>query len=303
VVRAYQPDVIHTTLFTGNLVGQLAARATGTPVLSTFVLSGDLDLLKQTQPGAATARAALLRRLAAASARASKAEFRALTEDAKATNCQLLRVPTDRVEVISRGAPQAIYDAMGRSELGLPASGPLVVNVARLAAQKGQVMLLRAFALVAAQQPDVHLVIVGREGVASVDVAAEIDALGLADRVTLLGYTPYARHVLAHASVFAFTSRMEGLGTAVLEAQSAGIPVVSFDIPPVREATDDGRAARLVAVGDIEGIAEGIMQGLRGELDENADHGLRVSKERSDLSAVSASLEQARRRVAGVATS
>jgi hypothetical protein len=49
VVRAYQPDVIHTTLFTGNLVGQLAARATGTPVLSTFVLSGDLDLLKQTQ--------------------------------------------------------------------------------------------------------------------------------------------------------------------------------------------------------------------------------------------------------------
>jgi poly(glycerol-phosphate) alpha-glucosyltransferase len=96
---------------------------------------------------------------------------------------------------------------------------------------------------------------------------------------------------------------MEGLGTAVLEAQSAGIPVVSFDIPPVREATDDGRAARLVAVGDIEGIAEGIMQGLRGELDENADHGLRVSKERSDLSAVSASLEQALRRVAGVATS
>lgn len=291
VIRGFRPDVVHTTLFIGNLVGQLAARATGTPVVSTFVLSGDLALLKATQPGAASPKAALMRGIAAASARLTKPSFRALTEDARQTNAKLLGVPLGAVTVIPRGAPEKITESMPRSALGLPEDLPLAVNVARLAVQKGQVYLLRAFAIAAERYPDVHLVIVGRGGDAEASVRSEVESLGLEGRVTLLGYTPNARHVLSHASVFVFTSLMEGLGTAVLEALAAGIPVVAFDIPPVREATDDGRAAQLVPQGSVVGIADGIVDALKGRLDDRAEHGIEYIASRGDLDAIAGRLE------------
>lgn len=302
LIQDYRPDVVHTSLFIGNLVGQMAARAASVPVLSTFVLSGDLALLKATQPGAATRKAAMMRRIAAMSARLSRARFRALSEHAKITNAALLGVPPDRVTVIPRGVPEPIEHAMSRSELDLPEDLPLAVNVARLAAQKGQVHLLRAFALAAERHPEVHLVIVGRAGDAESEVRAEIHNLGLERRVTLLGYTPYARHVLEHASVFVFTSLMEGLGTAVIEALAAGIPVVAFDIPPVREATDEGRAATLVEQGHVAGIADGIVDALKGRMADKSAHGVRFVTERGDLTRISSRLEELLRSTAALRT-
>jgi glycosyltransferase involved in cell wall biosynthesis len=55
---------------------------------------------------------------------------------------------------------------------------------------------------------------------------------------------------------------MEGLGTAVLEAMASGVPVVAFDIPPVREATGEGRFAHLVAAGDIGALAGAVLDVL-----------------------------------------
>ncbi|MDH4117627.1 MAG: glycosyltransferase [Acidimicrobiia bacterium] len=298
VIRGERPDVVHTSLFIGNLVGQIAARASGVPVLSTFVLSGDLTLLKATQPGAASVKAALMRRLSAASARASRARFRALSEHAKATNCALLGVPLDRVEVIPRGVPEPIRNLMPRRVLGLPESVPLIVNVGRVAAQKGQVHLLRSFAMLARVHGDAQLVIVGRPGDAGDAVASEIARLGLSNRVTMLGYTPHARHVIAHAAVFAFSSVMEGLGTAVVEALMAGVPVVAFDIPAVREATDGGRAAVLVPVGAEEVFAHELSRALDGAMAAEAAHGARFASSRGDLDAVAHRLEALLRRVA-----
>lgn len=291
VIREQKPDVVHTTLFTGNLVGQMAARVTGTPVVSTFVLSGDLALLKATQPGAASRKASVMRWLASTVARWAKPTFRALTEDARQTNSALLGIDPATVTVIPRGAPEPVTSSMSRRDLGLPEEVPIAVNIARLAAQKGQVYLLRAFAIAAERHPDVHLVIVGRGGDAEGDVHNEVRSLGLEDRVSLLGYTPHARHVLSHASVFVFTSLMEGLGTAVIEALAAGIPVVAFDIPPVREATDDGTAAYLVPQGSVAGIAEGIVLALKGSLEDRAAHGVEFISSRGDLGSIAGRLE------------
>jgi glycosyltransferase involved in cell wall biosynthesis len=292
IVGSYRPDVIHTSLFLSNIVGQLAAWSAGVPVLSTFVLSGDLALLKATQPGGASLKAATIRRIAATSARMSHARFRALSNDARITNCRLLGVPPELVEVIPRGVPEPVGTLVPRAELGLPEDAPLIVNVARVAAQKGQVHLLRSFAALRSQRPDAHLVIVGRAGDAQRSVEDEISRFGLTGHVTMLGYTPYARHVVSHASVFAFTSLMEGLGTAVIEALVAKVPVVAFDIPPVRDVTDEGRGARLVEVGDEVGFTAALLAGLEGELASVADHGAHFATTNGNLDDISARLER-----------
>ena len=265
IARDFKPDVIQTSLFLGNIVGQLAGRSLRIPVVSNLVLSGDVDSLRSYQPGASSRRAALLRSIAGWAARSDLVRFRALTEEVKASNAALLGVDPSAVTVIPRGVPRPL-ETRRRSlaEVGLP-DGPLAVNVGRLAAQKGQVLLVQAFAEVRKQVPDGHLAIIGRDGEARDQVSKEIDDLELGDAVTLVGHTSGVVDYLENAHVFAFSSLMEGLGTAVLEAMSVGVPVVAFDIPPVREATADGRFATLVPVGDVARFAAALVEQLSND--------------------------------------
>ncbi|GIU91930.1 MAG: hypothetical protein KatS3mg011_0836 [Acidimicrobiia bacterium] len=259
-IRRFRPDVIHSSLFAANFVAQTAAILCGRPIVSTFVLSGEQTLLESYQPRADTRRARILRKLASLPARNPRVRFRAITQDAAVTNARLLGVPRDRITVIPRGVVLPDLDAHvpSRAELDLPTEGPIVLNVARLARQKGQIHLVRAFERVLKRVPEARLVIVGRPGDAADQVEEEISRLGLGQAVTLVGYRPDVGPYLRHASVFAFPSLMEGLGTSVLEAMAAGLPVVAFDIPPVREVTGEGAVARLVPAGDEAGLADEI---------------------------------------------
>jgi len=268
IIKTYRPDVIHSSLFTSNLVAQMAARRAGTPVISTFTLSGDVELLRSYQPGAQSWRAATLRRLAARTARHPSIHFRALTHDALVTNCMLLGIPPSRATVIPRGVELDLLPTERKShqDLGLPSSEFLLVNVGRQTAQKGHLSLLDAFEIVRTHV-DAHLAIVGREGDSTERLHAEIEVRGLDPHVTLVGYTRDVHQYMAHADVFVFTSFMEGLGTAVLEAMAMALPVVAYDIPPVREVTDHGRVAQLVELGDSQSFAQTVLEVLSGGVD------------------------------------
>ena len=95
-IRTFGPDVVHTSLFIGNLVGQLAAAGTGVPVLSTLTLTGDERLHKLLQPGAETIQAAALRKIAAFVGRRSHVWYRALTKHAADTNCASMGIQPSR---------------------------------------------------------------------------------------------------------------------------------------------------------------------------------------------------------------
>lgn len=261
LAKQFQPDVIQTSLFLGNLVGQIAGRSLRIPTVSNLVLSGDERLLEAYQPGASSRRARLLRAIAGYAARSEYVSFRALTKEVKDTNAALLGVDPDRVTVIARGVPRFEPSPTTREELGLPL-GPLVANVGRHGAQKGHNLLIEAFALVKKRVPTCHLVIVGNEGEASWVVRETIRRRSLTDSVVLAGHADSVGDYLTHADVFVFSSLMEGLGTAVLEAMAAGLPIVAFDIPPVRETTADGRFARLVPAGDTAALAQSMVDVL-----------------------------------------
>ena len=298
VIEGFDPDVIHSSLFAANLVAQMAGRRASLPVLSTFTLSGDETLLRNFQPGAASIRGSVLRRIAAMAARSDLVNFRSLTWDALHTNCRLLGIDPSRACVIPRGVPGDLrpVKTKEREELGVPDNVPLLVNVGRQTAQKGHLALLEAFDEVRRSRK-AHLVIIGREGEMTPEVNRAIEQSNLGSCVTLTGYTPDVFHYLDHASLFVFSSFMEGLGTSVLEALSFGLPVVAFDIPPVREATDGGRLARLIRPGDITGLAKEIIM----VLDERPEKDQRTVEWVSDnyrIETVSARVEALLRKLA-----
>jgi len=257
-VDAFEPDVIQTSLAAANLIGQMSGRRARVPVISTFTLSGDPSLMRRYQPGASLLRAQALRRVEWWSARRDHVWFRALTEDAKRTNSAVAGIDPGRVTVIPRGVPMPDLGSPtpSRADLGLP-EGPLLLNVGRQTAQKGHEDLVRAFAAIRARRP-AHLVILGREGDGSPALHSLIEELKLTDAVTVLPFTDRPFDYYRTADVFAFSSHMEGLGTAVLEAMAAGLPVVAYDIPPVREVAGEPNHATLVPLGDVGALAKGI---------------------------------------------
>jgi glycosyltransferase involved in cell wall biosynthesis len=90
-------------------------------------------------------------------------------------------------------------------------------------------------------------------------VLASLPSLGLRldDDVVLVGTVPDAELPAwyAAADVLAFPSTKEGWGLAVLEAMSAGLPVVASDLPVFREYLTSGRDALLVPVDDAPALA------------------------------------------------
>jgi glycosyltransferase involved in cell wall biosynthesis len=292
---------VHTSLFTANMAGQAAARLTRVPVLSTFTQSGDVGLVRSYQPGAASRKASALRAVANRIARSQLVRFRALTTNAAVTNLSELRVPANRVRIIPRGVETAppMPDPETRRRLGLPAQSRLVVNVGRQAAQKGQRFLLEAFELLATHEADAHLIVLGREGDASAELLTQLAASTARDRVHFLGFRRDARSILGAADLFLFSSLMEGLGTAVLEAMAARVPVVAFDIPPVREITDSGRVAHLVPVGDAGALGTVALAVLRGEEPDRVGIAHEWVEANYDIDHIAASLRSYLETVAG----
>ncbi|MCG8625489.1 MAG: glycosyltransferase [Proteobacteria bacterium] len=88
-------------------------------------------------------------------------------------------------------------------------------------------------------------------------------ALGIADRVHLMGAVTNPENYYAHAECFVLSSRHEGWGLVLVEAMTYGCPVVSFDCPVgPREIIKHGVNGLLVANGDVKSLTKAIAQVL-----------------------------------------
>jgi glycosyltransferase involved in cell wall biosynthesis len=113
-----------------------------------------------------------------------------------------------------------------RRQSGIPASAQVAVNAAALTGEKDHRTLIRAAHYARAQRPDLHWVIAG-EGKLRESLAAEIERLGLGDRVHLIGHVDRVDALIAAADVFVLSSKSEGMGSVVLNALALGRPVVA----------------------------------------------------------------------------
>lgn len=126
-----------------------------------------------------------------------------------------------------------------RQALQLPqAAGMMLGAVGRLVESKGFEMLIEAFAKARAQQPDLHLAIIG-EGPQHAMLQARVDALGLAGCVHLCGHREDLQQLYRAFDWLLVPSRSEGLGLVVQEAVMADVPVVCSDLQVFREQLQD----------------------------------------------------------------
>ena len=172
----------------------------------------------------------------------------------------------DAVIAVSRSVAGAISDARatviysGVPVPPLPAAGvraalPTVIGAAgRLTAGKAFTDLVRALPLI----PDTVQLEIAGDGPQRESIAALARELGVSNRVTLLGWVPDMRPLLARWTLFANPSLEEGFGLAVVEAMAAALPVVATPVGGVPEVAIDGENALLVRPGHPEELAAAI---------------------------------------------
>ncbi len=155
--------------------------------------------------------------------------------------------------------------AEARAMLGIPADAWVLTNVSAIEPIKGIDLILRAVAALKEQGVPCLFVHIGglrsdteeqRQYADSLRALAE--ELGIADRVRWLGRRADVQDILPFADVYVHPSRSEGLGSVLLEASIAHLPLVGTAIGGIPEIVQEGKTGLLVPSDDAEALATAV---------------------------------------------
>ena len=144
------------------------------------------------------------------------------------------------------------------SALGIPVGHSVVGTVAAMAGHKDYPNLLKAAEIVTRSREDVTFCALG-DGPDRESILRQAQRLDLGDRFVFAGFRKDPRPFLALFDVFVLASKREGLGTAVIEAQAAGLPVVVCRTGGLPEIVQHGRNGLLVPPRDPGALARAVL--------------------------------------------
>lgn len=173
---------------------------------------------------------------------------------------QQLRAIPNGIEP-QRVAPQIAPDAL-RLQLQISPDTRVILATGRLAPQKGLEYLIRAVQLLQSADLPPFIVLIAGDGPLRETLEQQACKAGVAERVRFLGFWRAIGDLLAIADIVALPSLWEGLSIALLEAMAAGKPIITTTIGSNIEATDNGRAAKLIPPKDPHALADTLREWL-----------------------------------------
>lgn len=266
LIRECRPAIVHTHTAKAGVLGRIAARLAGVPVIvHTYhghVLRGYFGPLKT----------AFFRRLETALARITDVAITvsaALRDDLAGMGV----APREKIRVVPLGLDLARFarpPARGelRAACGAGDGETLIGVVGRLVPIKDIDCFLEAASRVSAAAPRARFAIVG-DGELRAVLEQKAAALGLGARATFVGWRKDLESVYADLDVVVNSSRNEGTPVALIEAMAAGRPVVATAVGGTADLLGEGERGILVPPADPAALAEAILRTL-GSADESA---------------------------------
>jgi len=265
VLRRIRPDITNVGTPKAGLLGGLAARLAGVP-LRVYTLHG---LRLETTSGFKRWLLTQMERIACANAQYVRSVSLSLRDRAVA----LRLVSKNKAYVVGRGSsngvdvelfrstPSRIDEAAAlRMELNIPADVPVVGFVGRLTRDKGIAELYRAFIRLKEQYPELRLLLLG-DFEKGDPVAAEIrDGLKKEPNIVFAGMVKDTPRYYAAMNILALPTYREGFPNVPLEAQAAGVPVVTTRVTGAVDSVLDGVTGLLVPAQNDAALAEALAE-------------------------------------------
>jgi glycosyltransferase involved in cell wall biosynthesis len=244
-LRAHGIEIAHSHEFTMSVLGAVAARRLGIPHVITM-------------HGSRYYAGHWRRRLAMRAAVALSSRVVAVSHRLADDLSRDLRLKRSRVHTVANGSPRLPSGVPTlRTDLRLAPGDRLLLAVGNLYPVKGHSFLIEALGRLLDRHPTTHLAVAGR-GELEPALRGRATQLGLTDRVHWLGLRADIPDLLASADVYVLPSLSEGLPLSLLEAMTAGLPIVATDVGEVAHALANGDAGVLVPPRDGAALASAI---------------------------------------------
>jgi glycosyltransferase involved in cell wall biosynthesis len=256
-LRRERYDVVHTHTSKGGFVGRLAARLAG---VRTIVHTMHGFAFHESSPASVRLFYAGLERRAShwCDRVVSVSEFHrdwAIRLDM----CDPRRIVAIPNGIVEPRRSSAADPAQLRRSLGVLPDDLLVLNVSRLAPDKGVEYLIQAAAMLPRGRSPIRIAIAG-DGPARMALEGLSARLGVAGRISFLGFRDDVGDLLAACDIVVLPSVREGLSISLLEAMAAGKPIVATSIGSQREVAAYGEVACLVPPADAQSLCESILR-------------------------------------------
>jgi len=244
IIRQRKPDVVHTHNPGPLLYGTIAAKLAGVPVII------------NTRHGRAPRHTNKL-------IWDINDAVVAISNDARNELLKNNTLHPDKVSVIHNGIDlDAFKDRASQQEikntLGLDSSY-VIGTVSRLSREKDQTSLIRAFAAIASNEPNVRLVFAG-DGPLKGELATLSYDLGIENKVTFLGFRNDVSTILQAFDIFVLPSLQEGISLSLLEAMASGKPTIVTNVGGNPEVVMDDTVGLTTPPEDPEKLASAIMK-------------------------------------------
>lgn len=258
----FNPDVVHNhSMSTMGIQALAAARLLGLPILGTchVFLAGFLQYAPISLEGVPLTEDVAWRYTTAFFNR-----FPQVTTPSEAMRRELmahgLRSP---VAAVSNGVDTDLFSPPPEVQAD-DSRPPTLVHVGRLSYEKRVDIVLRAFAHLASDHPDVNLQIIG-DGLEADSLKTLAAELGVAERVQFTGFVPHDRlpEIYRQADIFVTASPIETQGLVALEAMACGLPIVGVDALALPDLIRHGINGYLVMPEDEQAMAEAVSQLLQ----------------------------------------
>ena len=250
LLKAQRADVLVCHTFKPNVLGRIAARRLGIPVVAVSRGWTWENLKVRVYEALDRVNLRFVDHVVAVS-------------DGQAERVRKCGVPSTRLSVIRNAARLAAFaepDPAFRDKIrGLFPSDTRVSHVVlaagRLSPEKGFAVLVEAAVEVLKRHPHAGFVLFG-EGVERAKLEQQLTELGIANHFRMPGHTPDLDRFLPWADVVVLPSFTEGLPNVALEASAAGVPVVATAVGGTPEVIAEGVSGLLVPSGQPGMIAD-----------------------------------------------
>lgn len=260
-------DIVHTHSSKAGILGRMAARSAGVPIivhtLHSLVFHEYEKAWKNTLYIA-------LKKLCAPWTHSFISVNQKTLDGALA---QGIGTPEKHIKIFSGmdlapflDVAASLSPAEAKAKAGIPETALVVGKVARLFPLKGHDLFMEAAAKVAAERPDVHFLLVGG-GILREPLEAQARKLGIFDRVHFSGLVrPEQVPALIQAmDVVVHSSLREGIARVIPQAGAVGKPVVTFEMDGAPEVIQNGVSGYLAPPQDTTAMAKRVVELLGSE--------------------------------------
>ena len=262
-LREERPDIVHTHSSKAGILGRIAAKRAGVPVI-THTIHG--QSFHHNLPWWQYKLFLALERRCSRCCKRIISVCDAMTDQAVEAGV----APREKFVTIYSGmeVERFLDDGVDREQfrkrLGFGPEHIVVGTLARLAELKGHEDIIEAAGRTREEFPNLVLLFVG-DGALRGQLEDQARRVGLGDRVFITGMVDWrevpgylkAMDVLVHASL------REGLARALPQALLCGVPAISYDVDGAREVVLPGETGWLVEPRSVDGLADALTQALR----------------------------------------